>query len=102
MPDLSEFIAFVAEKSGIQKPILIEKDLMIHRILKDIYGSRHFGFLLCMNQILPFFSSFLMAPKTFIMKLFLAKVMSPSPQTKTHLSLGILPNLSECSYGSYV
>jgi hypothetical protein len=46
MPDLSEFITFVAEKSGIQKPSLIEKDLMIHRILKDIYGSRHFGFLL--------------------------------------------------------
>jgi predicted nucleotidyltransferase component of viral defense system len=43
MPDLSEFITFVAEKSGIQKPSLIEKDLMIHRILKDIYGSRHFA-----------------------------------------------------------
>jgi len=43
MPDSSEFIAFVAEKSDIQKPSLIEKDLMIHRILKDIYSSRHFA-----------------------------------------------------------
>jgi predicted nucleotidyltransferase component of viral defense system len=43
MPDLSEFIAFVAEKSGIEKPNLIEKDLTIHRILKDIYSSRHFA-----------------------------------------------------------
>jgi predicted nucleotidyltransferase component of viral defense system len=43
MPDSSEFITFVAEKSGIQKPSLIEKDLIIHRILKDIYSSRHFA-----------------------------------------------------------
>jgi hypothetical protein len=100
MPDLSEFITFVAEKSGVQKPSLIEKDLMIHRILKDIYGSRHFGFLLCTNQILPFFLSFLMAPKTRIMKLFLAKVMSPSAHTKIHFSLGMLSNVFECSCGS--
>lgn len=43
MPDLSEFIAFVAEKSGIEKPNLIEKDLIIHRILKEIYASKHFA-----------------------------------------------------------
>ena len=43
IPSLSEFIAFVAEKSGVEKPSLIEKDLIIHRILKDIYGSRHFA-----------------------------------------------------------
>jgi len=43
MPDLSEFIAFVAEESGIKKPSLIEKDLIIHRILRDIYSSRHFA-----------------------------------------------------------
>ena len=43
MPDLSEFIAFVAEKSGIDKPSLIEKDLIIHRILKEIYASSHFA-----------------------------------------------------------
>ena len=43
MPDLSEFIAFVAEKSGIDKPSLIEKDLTIHRILKEIYASEHFA-----------------------------------------------------------
>jgi predicted nucleotidyltransferase component of viral defense system len=40
---LSEFIAFVAEKSGIEKPSLIEKDLIIHRILKDICSSSHFA-----------------------------------------------------------
>jgi predicted nucleotidyltransferase component of viral defense system len=40
---LSEFIAFVAEKSGIEKPSLIEKDLIIHRILKGICSSSHFA-----------------------------------------------------------
>lgn len=43
MPDLSEFIAFVAEKSGVNKSSLIEKDVMIHRILKEIYSSLHFA-----------------------------------------------------------
>ena len=43
IPDLSEFIAFVAEKSGIEKPSLIEKDLIIHRMLRDIYSSSHFA-----------------------------------------------------------
>lgn len=40
---MSEFIAFVAEKSGIEKPSLIEKDLIIHRILKGICSSSHFA-----------------------------------------------------------
>ena len=39
MPDLSEFITFIAEKSGIEKPDLIENDFIIHRILKEIYSS---------------------------------------------------------------
>jgi predicted nucleotidyltransferase component of viral defense system len=43
MPDLSEFIGFVAEKSGINKPGLIEKDLIIHRILGEICSSPHFA-----------------------------------------------------------
>jgi len=43
MPGLSEFVAFVAEKSGVEKPSLIEKDLTIHRILRDIYTSNHFA-----------------------------------------------------------
>ena len=43
MPDLSEFIVFVAEKSGIKKPDLIEKDLAIHRILKEMFSSPHFS-----------------------------------------------------------
>jgi len=41
MPDLSEFLAFVAEKSGVKKPGLIEQDLTIHRVLKEIYSSKH-------------------------------------------------------------
>lgn len=43
MPDLSEFITFAAEKSGIAKPSLIEKDLIIHRLLKEICSSGHFA-----------------------------------------------------------
>jgi len=43
MPDLSEFITFVAEKSGINKPDLIEKDLIIHKILKELLSSEHFA-----------------------------------------------------------
>jgi len=39
MPDLSEFITFIAEKSGVKKPSLIEKDVMLHKILRDIYSS---------------------------------------------------------------
>jgi len=39
MPSLSEFIAFVAEKSGVKNPELIEKDIMLHKILKEIYSS---------------------------------------------------------------
>jgi len=41
MPDLSVFLAFVAEESGVKKPSLIEKDLITHRILKGIYSSKH-------------------------------------------------------------
>ena len=36
MPDLSEFVAFICEKSGMRKPSLIEKDVLIHRILREI------------------------------------------------------------------
>ena len=36
MPDLSEFVSFVAEKSGIKKTSLIEKDILIHHILKEL------------------------------------------------------------------
>jgi len=39
MPDLSEFVAFVAEKSGIRKPSLIERDVLIHRILRGINSA---------------------------------------------------------------
>jgi len=42
MPDLSEFITFVAEKSGVKKSDLIEKDLIIHRILEQVYSSSRF------------------------------------------------------------
>jgi predicted nucleotidyltransferase component of viral defense system len=39
MPSLSEFIAFVSENSGIRNLELIEKDIMLHRILKEIHSS---------------------------------------------------------------
>ncbi len=39
MPDLSEFVAFVAGKSGIGKPSLVERDILIHRILKGINSA---------------------------------------------------------------
>ncbi len=42
MPDLSEFISFVSEKSGVKKANLIESDILIHRILKEIYSSSPF------------------------------------------------------------
>ena len=39
MPDLSEFVAFVAEKSGIRKPSLVERDVLIHRILRGVNSA---------------------------------------------------------------
>jgi len=42
MPDLSEFVSFVAGKSGVEKANLTEKDILLHRILKEIYTSPHF------------------------------------------------------------
>ncbi len=39
MPDLSEFVAFVAEKSGTRKPSLIERDVLIHGILREINST---------------------------------------------------------------
>ncbi len=39
MPELSEFVEFVIAKSGIRKPSLVEKDVLIHRILKEIVLS---------------------------------------------------------------
>src|SRR3989304_1588180 len=41
MPDLSEFIAFVSEKSSMKNRSLVEKDILIHKILKTIYSSGH-------------------------------------------------------------
>ncbi|MHA1627233.1 MAG: nucleotidyl transferase AbiEii/AbiGii toxin family protein [Candidatus Asgardarchaeia archaeon] len=35
MPDLSEFIAFIAEKSGIKNLSLVEKDIILHKILRE-------------------------------------------------------------------
>ena len=39
MPELSEFVEFVIAKSGIRKPSLVEKDILIHRILREIVLS---------------------------------------------------------------
>ena len=43
MPDSSEFVAFIVEKSGIAKASLIDKDLTIHRILKELCDSTDFA-----------------------------------------------------------
>jgi predicted nucleotidyltransferase component of viral defense system len=42
MPELSEFTAFVSTKSGIKKPKLVEQDVLVHRVLKEIYSSPTF------------------------------------------------------------
>lgn len=39
MPDLSEFASFVAEKSKVKSFELVEKDVILHKILKDVYSS---------------------------------------------------------------
>jgi predicted nucleotidyltransferase component of viral defense system len=39
MQSLSEFISFVSEKSGVKNQELIEKDIALHRLLKEIYSS---------------------------------------------------------------
>jgi hypothetical protein len=43
MPDLYEFIAFVSEKSGVKNRSLVEKDLLIHKILNIIFSSEYFA-----------------------------------------------------------
>lgn len=43
MKDYSEFIQLIIEKSGIKKPELIEKDVVLHTILKGIYSNEHFA-----------------------------------------------------------
>jgi len=43
MPDLSEFVEFVAVKSGVAKPGLVEQDILIHRLLKALCDSPGFG-----------------------------------------------------------
>jgi len=41
---LSEFVLFVAEKSGLSKPVLIEKDVLIHSLLEALCSSQDFLF----------------------------------------------------------
>ena len=43
MPDLPEFVGFVAEKSGVSKPALLEQDILIHRLLKALCDSPGFA-----------------------------------------------------------
>jgi len=39
MLDLSEFVSFVAEKSGIENVDLVERDVILHKILKEFRSS---------------------------------------------------------------
>jgi len=43
MPDLPEFVEFVAEKSGVSKPALLELDILMHRLLKALCDSPGFA-----------------------------------------------------------
>lgn len=43
MPDLPEFVGFVAEKSGVNKPALVEQDILIHGLLKALCDSPGFA-----------------------------------------------------------
>lgn len=43
MPDLPEFVGFVAEKSGVSKPALVEQDILIHGLLKALCDSPGFA-----------------------------------------------------------
>jgi predicted nucleotidyltransferase component of viral defense system len=43
MPGLPEFVEFVAMKSGVAKPTLVEQDVLIHRLLKEICSSPSFA-----------------------------------------------------------
>jgi len=42
MPDLSEFVGFVTDRSGIAKPALVEQDILIHGLLKRLVDSPEF------------------------------------------------------------
>jgi len=39
MPSLSEFITFISRRSGVKNLELIEKDVILHLILREIYSS---------------------------------------------------------------
>lgn len=39
MRELSEFVSFVSRKSGVKNVSLIESDIILHRMLKEIYFS---------------------------------------------------------------
>lgn len=43
MEDYSEFVQLIIEKSGIKKPGLIEKDIILHTILKRLYSDGYFA-----------------------------------------------------------
>jgi len=40
MTVLSEFVSFVAEKSKVKNLRLIEKDIVLYKILSEIYASK--------------------------------------------------------------
>ena len=43
MPDLSEFVEFVSNKSGMGKTSLVEQDILIHRILRELTAEPFFS-----------------------------------------------------------
>ncbi len=90
MPELSEFINFIAEKSGIKDLDLIEKDIILHRILKEINSCwdgaspQPFQLVLAEHALLPFYNVGYKAPYSFwlIMALMLAWLIVLEKQQK--------------------
>jgi len=43
MRDYSEFVQFIIEKTGLRKPLLVEKDVLLHTLLHRLTRDAEFG-----------------------------------------------------------
>ena len=43
MRDYSEFIQFIVERTGLRKPLLVEKDVLLHTLLHRLTRDAEFG-----------------------------------------------------------
>ncbi len=37
-----EFVGFITQKTGIEKPLLVKRDVLLHAILRELYGEERF------------------------------------------------------------